>query len=527
MCGIAGVYTPGKSVVVKLAKIMKKEWTRGHTSFGIETYDEKGNLYIRKGMRTPGDEDLEGLKGDIGIGHQRYSTRGSNKKYFLKRNSQPMSLHIFPIKGGGFVAERCDYVYEDELEVKSMMSIAHNGDIFNTEERRDYHYQCDIKYFAWPFADELAKDYDGTISKEKLTKVARKVIPQLKGSFSFVGYTVDRNRNKTMFAGRDPWGIKPGFIGEVDGGYAVASEDAALKTIGCKREDIFEMKQGHFYIIDMDHDTERVEVEDVEIKVEKPAFCAFEFVYFADRNTTFRGRNVARIRNEMGRRLGKEHPLNVHMVVPIPESGRSVAIGYSHATGVLYEEGYSKNRGISDIRTFILQEQEARDEEVLNKLDPIREVLEGMDVAVADDSLVRGTTMRKLVKRTRDEGGANEVHVLMGCPPQVSPCYLGIDMRTRGEFAAARAARRLGYDIYKGFRDFDNMGLTKEELVNVIEEIKEEIGADGLYYLSFEGMSEIVGDGYCFGCWNPSLNPKDLRKDIISSIRDNPEGYRV
>jgi amidophosphoribosyltransferase len=522
MCGIAGVYTPGRDVSIKLVKILKKEWNRGHTSFGLETYDLDGKLHVRKGMRTPSEADLEGLVGDIGIGHQRYSTRGSNEPSFLRKNAQPVTLSLFEKNSGGFLVERCDHISEDDLKVRNVMSVAHNGDIFRNGEERDHFYECDVKYLAWPLADALAKGYDGNLGKKKLQEAARAVIPQLKGSFTFAGYTVDSKGQRTLFAGRDPWGIKPGFIGEVEGGYAVASENAALKTLGCKGDAITEMERGHFYTMDSDR-----KLEDMVIRAAEPSFCAFELIYFADMNSNFGGKSVARTRIELGRILGMEHPADADIVVGIPDSGRSVAIGYSYTTGLLYTEGYSKNRGLGDIRTFILQEQWQRDEGALDKNDPIRDVLEGMDVVITDDSLVRGTNIKKIVKRTREEGGASEVHVRIGCPPLISPCYLGIDMKARGEFAAANAASVLGYDVYKGFCDIDNMGLTKEELENTVEEIREEIGADSLGYLSFEGMRKVVGGGHCFGCWNPSLNPAELRAGIIDSIRMYPDGYRV
>jgi len=521
MCGIAGVFTPGKEVVAKLIDMLDKEWNRGHTSFGIETYSLDGILHIRKGKGTPDEEHLKTMRGDVGIGHQRYSTRGSNDEMFLKRNAQPIALHFYRKNEGPYKVERCDPVPEDDLKVRSMIVVAHNGDIFTTNEERDYFYQCDIKYLAWPFADELAKDYDGNITKEKLENVARKVIPKLKGSFTFVGYTIDRGSYPMMFAGRDPWGIKPGFIGKVKGGWAVASEDAALVTIGCKAEDIFEMKPGHFYTFDT-----KQRMHSIEIKKGEPAFCAFEYVYFSDIASNLEGKNVGQTRRELGYALGKEQPANADIVCPVPDSGRSLSIGYAEATGIPFREGLSLNRKRSK-RTFILQDQTERENEVLRKLIPIRAVMEGERVVLNDDSLIRGTTMKRIVKMVREIGGAAEVHVRIGCPPTAAPCYLGIDMKSRGEFAAARAASALGYDIYKGFKDFDNLGLTDEELEDVVEKIKEDIGADSLGYLSFETFKKIVGENCCFGCWNPSLNPKELRKDILTAIKEYPEGYRV
>jgi amidophosphoribosyltransferase len=182
---------------------------------------------------------------------------------------------------------------------------------------------------------------------------------------------------------------------------------------------------------------------------------------------------------------------------------------------------------MGDVRSFIMQEQWERDETALNKNDPVRAVLEGLDVILTDDSLIRGTNVRALVEMVRDDGEATEVHVRIGSPPTLAPCYLGIDMKSRGEFAAARAAERLGFNIFGDFADRTKMGLTKEQVAAVTEEVRKEIGADSLHYLSFEAMRKVLGSECCFGCWNPSLNPAELRADILDSIRKHPDGYRV
>jgi amidophosphoribosyltransferase len=343
----------------------------------------------------------------------------------------------------------------------------------------------------------------------------------MKGSYTFVGFAADRKTYVTMFAGRDPWGIKPGFIGHLDDGWAVASEDAALVTIGCEEEDIMEMERGKFYTMEMGG-----ELDEIVIRKGKPAFCAFEYVYFGDIASNFNGQNVGAIRKRLGRQLGIEQPVKADIVVPIPDSGRSAAVGYAYATGMEYEEaGLSKNRK-SNKRTFILQDQRERDSEVLRKMIPVKKILEGRRVVLVDDSLVRGTTMRKLVDKVREVGGAEEVHVRISCPPTIAPCYLGIDMKGRGEFAAARAAQDLGFDFYGGFKDPLQMGLDGDKLQTVVTKVRDAIDADSLGYLSMKSFRKITGGDCCFGCWNPALNPDELRDDILRFIKEHPEGER-
>lgn len=531
MCGIAGVYTPKNRVIDQLATIVEKEWNRGHTSFGFETYDVEGYLHARKGKTAPLNRDLRGANGDMGIAHQRYSTRGSNEKGFLERNAQPYAVHYLPINNGKVnghhiqQVERCDTSPVLDLPVKSMMAIAHNGDIFDTGERRDWFYQCDIKYLAWPFADALFENYEqdgATITAKKLFDTARKVIPTLKGSFSYVGFVVDRNHEKKMFAGRDPWGIKPGFFGKLKNGWAVASEDDPLVALGCRHDEIEEMKRGFFYVFD-----DSGEYKSAQIKVGKCAGCSFEDIYFASKGSSFLGKSIADNSELMGQLLGKEQPVVADIVVPVPDSGRSVAVGYAYETNIRYRDtGLIKNRK-RDKRTFILNKQSSRASEVRRKLTANWWVLHGQRVVITDDSLIRGTNVRALVEMVREDGEAKEVHVRIGSPPTIAPCYLGIDMKSRGEFAAARAAEKLGFNIFGDFADRTKMGLTKEQVTAVTEEIRKEIGADSLGYLSLEGLQSILGPNRCYGCWNPALNPEELADEILTAIKEHPEGYRV
>ena len=381
-------------------------------------------------------EDVRGLKGDRGIGHVRYSTVGTSSA----ENAQPVVMSTN---------------YGD-------IALAHNGEIVNAGRLRE-----DLKKKGWAFATTsdseiiirlLANDIADTGDPPRSV---RNVMSLLNGSYSMTLMVDDR-----VFAVRDPYGIRPLCIGRTKEGFAAASESVVFDTLG--GEFMRDVEPG-----------ELVEILPGEVKSFKTglargrAHCMFEWVYIARADSCLDGRLVYDVRRKIGRRLAIEQPVDVDVVVPVPDSGRSHSMGYAEQSGIPYSEGLMKNRYVE--RTFIMPEQTDRSTSVMLKLNPLKSVIKDKRIALVDDSIVRGTTMRKIVQLVRN-AGAKEVHVRIGSPPIRTPCYFGIDMKTRDQFAAT--------------------GRT-------VDQIAEMLTADSLGYISVEGLVEAIGhsaNDLCLGC---------------------------
>jgi amidophosphoribosyltransferase len=265
---------------------------------------------------------------------------------------------------------------------------------------------------------------------------------------------------------RDPHGMRPLCLGRLGSGYVLASESCALDTVGA--EFVRDLEPGELVSIGPEG------VKSLRFAPADKAFCIFEFIYFARPDSRIEGVNVHEARRRAGLRLAAEHPAAADLVVPVPDSGISAALGYAEASGIPYAVGLIKNRYVG--RTFIQPAQETREFGVHLKLNPVREVLAGKRVVLVDDSIVRGTTSRRIVRLLRN-AGAREVHVRISSPPITNPCYYGIDTPTHTELIAARCN---------------------------VEEIRQAIDADSLGYLSLEGLKEAVGlpgEPYCLACF--------------------------
>lgn len=416
---------------------------RGQESGGISAHDDAGATRTHRGMGLVDSifspDTLAALPGRVAIGHVRYATTGASQV----ENAQPV-------------------VVESQ---KGTLALAHNGDIVNSGELRD-----DLKSRGWAFltsndtevavrmlASELAQT-------ENRVKAIRNVMKHLNGSYCFVLLIGDK-----VYAVRDPLAIKPLCIGELrDGrGYVVASESTALNILDASI--IRDVEPGE--IIELGADGWRSHPSP-QPRAEK-AHCMFEYVYFARADSVIDERPVHEVRTNIGAALAKEAPVEADVVIPVPDSGRTHALGFSRATGIPFAEGLMKNRYVH--RTFIMPDQNMRDIGVRMKLNPVRSVVSGKRVVLVDDSIVRGTTMRRIVQMLR-EAGAAEVHVRIGSPPIVSPCYLGIDMNTRKQLVAAN---------------------------HTVPEIRELIGADSLAYISLDGLQDAIGHeprDLCTGC---------------------------
>ncbi|MGQ9582568.1 MAG: amidophosphoribosyltransferase [Thermoplasmatota archaeon] len=435
---MVGIASTGP-VALQLYYALRALQHRGQESAGIATHTDR--IKCVRGMGLVHEVFIEGpmdLPGSTGIAHVRYSTTGASRI----ENAQPVVAS----------SHRGD------------IALAHNGDIVNADSIRN-----ELKKLGWAFITTTDSEVlirllaNEIASADDLARAVRNLMRTIVGSYSIVLLLQDR-----VVAIRDPLGIKPLCIGRLPegAGHIAASETVALDVIGA--EPIREVEPG-----------EMVELTAKEVRAQRlatshnTAHCMFEWVYFARPDSILSGRYVFDVRWCFGKRLAEERPVEADVVVPVPDSGRTHAQGYAEASGIPYVEGLIKNRYIG--RTFILPTREARELNVQLKLNAIRSRVGGRRVVLVDDSIVRGTTTGKIVDLLR-RAGAREVHVRIGSPPIRAPCYLGIDMKTRDQFAAT--------------------GRTEEDIARLI-------GADSVGYLSIDGLVDCIGiprSDLCLGC---------------------------
>jgi len=436
-CGVFAIAS-STNVTIESFYALRVLQHRGQESAGIAVFNSgikcvKGMGLAHVALKT---EDLKGLVGNKGIAHVRYSTYGSSNI----ANAQPIVVSTN---------------YGD-------IALAHNGEIVNADTIMD-----ELKKKGWAFITSsdseiivrlLANDIANTGDPVKSIK---NLMSMLQGAYSLTLMIDDR-----VFAVRDPLGIRPLCIGKTSDGYAAASESVVFDTLG--GEFVRDLEPGE--IIELLPD-EAKSIKSGHAKGR--AHCMFEWVYIARADSNMDGRLVYEVRRKIGQRLAKEQPVDADIVVPIPDSGRSHAIGYAEEAGIRYSEGLMKNRYVE--RTFIMPEQSERSTGVMLKLNPLKSVIKDRRVVLVDDSIVRGTTTRKIVQLVRS-AGAKEVHVRIGSPPIRAPCYFGIDMKTREQFAATGRA---------------------------VEDIAKLITADSLGYISVEGLVESIGhspNDLCLAC---------------------------
>ena len=473
MCGIVGIIG-NKPVSRLIYHSLFSIQHRGQSSAGMLMYD--GNINVTKDaglVREIFDEEKKiDIPGKIGIGHTRYSTAGMDDLESLKRNAQP------------------------EYLVNPFLASVHNGNIFNCTEiskktDRKPRTECDIQCLLLPMADKL---YKKELSVETISEACKEIMQVVKGSYSAL-FLADSGNDPYLFAMTDPYKVRPLVLGKQNGTYCLTSETRVFKKINF--EYIKDIPGGSIIIINKNGE---IFEKQVIKKEERP--CMFEYVYFAKPDSRINGRSVHNVRAEIGRLLAKEYPVEADLVVPVPESGRHYATGYASESGIPLDEGIMKDK---DERSFIQQTQESRDKVVEEGLSYLRSVLRGKRVVIVDDSIVRGTNMRKLVDGIRD-AGAKEVHVRIGCPPLVAPCYLGIDMRSKKEFIARK----------------------KNGEIKTVEKINKDIGADSLAYSSIESLKKAIGFETCRGCIDfPNGYPKDMIKDVKKLFKQDKQGKRA
>ena len=427
-CGVFGVWAPGEEVSKLTYFGLYALQHRGQESAGIATSNGK-KLLVYKDMglvsQVFSESALESLVGHVAIGHTRYSTTGSSSW----RNAQP----TLGKTASGTVA------------------LGHNGNLTNTSElleilRANYPDQSDNEITGGNTTDTavltalLAGNPDNS-----LENTALELLPKVKGAFSLVFMD-----EQTLYAARDPQGVRPLVLGRLERGWVVASETAALDIVGASF--VREVEPGELIAIDENG------LRTKQFAAPKRAGCVFEYVYLARPDTSINGRNVYDARVEMGRALAKEYPVEADLVIPTPESGTPAAIGFSQESGIPYGHGLVKNAYVG--RTFIEPSQTIRQLGIRLKLNPLKDVIKGKRIIVVDDSIVRGNTQRALGQMLR-EAGAKEIHVRISSPPITWPCFYGVDFATRAELIAT--------------------GLAPDE-------VRMSIGADSLGYLSKDGM---------------------------------------
>ncbi len=457
-CGVFGVWAPGEDVANLTYYGLYALQHRGQEAAGIAVSDGRRMVVFKDlGLVSQvfDEQVLSSLKGHLAVGHCRYSTTGST----TWENAQP----TFRTTATG-----------------SGIALGHNGNLVNSAELRD-----EVKALragardrgaipASTDSDLVSELLAGTAADIGVEEAALRLLPRVRGAFSLVFAD-----EQTLYAARDPHGVRPLVLGRLERGWVVASETAALDIVGASM--VREVEPGELLAIDAGG------LRSSRFAAPEPKGCVFEYVYLARPDTSISGRSVHATRVEIGRRLADEHPVEADLVIPVPESGTPAAIGYAQGSGIPYGQGLVKNQYVG--RTFIQPSQTIRQLGIRLKLNPLREIIRGKRLVVVDDSIVRGNTQRALVRMLR-EAGALEVHVRIASPPVQWPCFYGIDFATRAELVAS------GLDT---------------------EGVRRSIGADTLGYVSVEGMvaaSEQPRSRLCAACFTgeyPIPLPEEAR----------------
>jgi amidophosphoribosyltransferase len=447
-CGVFGIFGHPEAANLTYLGLYALQH-RGQESAGIATSDGS-TIRVSRAMGHVADafdeRALESLPGHIAIGHTRYSTAGESRL----QNAQPILIDC----------------------AHGQIAIAHNGNLVNARELRDRLVR-DGSIFQTSSDTEVilhlyARSREGSVEDALVESIS-----QVNGAFSLVLLTKDR-----LIAARDPHGFRPLALGRLGDAYIVCSETCALDLIGAT------------YVRDVEPG-ELLVISEGGVRSLRPfppaqlAHCVFEHVYFARPDSYVFGKSVNEVRTQLGRMLARESPVPADVVSPIPDSGVCAATGFAEESGLPMEMGLIRNHYVG--RTFIQPQQAIRHFSVRIKLNPVRSVLEGRRVVLVDDSIVRGTTSRKIVRMVR-AAGAKEVHLRISCPPTVSPCFYGVDTPSRSELIAAN---------------------------QTLDEIREYVEADSLAYLSLDGLMRAVGSGsssYCSSCYTgvyPVAFPRD------------------
>ncbi|MGE5474060.1 MAG: amidophosphoribosyltransferase [Ignavibacteriales bacterium] len=459
-CGVFGIFNVNNYDAASLTYYgLYALQHRGQESAGIAVSSDN-EIFYHKDMGLVNEvfkpDILKELKGDIAIGHVRYSTTGSS----LRENAQPMVARY----------------------VRGKLAIAHNGNLVNAAELRLeleskgalFQTSIDSEVIANLLARECIKDKPTESSLEEISA-------RLKGSYAVIVMTGNK-----LIGMRDPNGFRPLSLGKLGDSYIMASETCALDAVGA--EFIKDFEPGEIIVVDKSGMTS------IKTKpAEKTSMCIFEYIYFARPDSIMNGINVYDARKAAGRMLAKENPVEADLVIGVPDSGLSAALGYSEESGIPFDQGLIKNRYTG--RTFIQPEQAQREIGVRIKLNALKTIIEGKRLVLVEDSIVRGTTIRWIIQLLR-QAGAKEIHMRVASPPYKHPCHFGIDISSSSCLIAA----------------------TKE-----VQDICDSIGADSLCYLSKEGLVQTVkkaGCDFCTACFDncyPIEVPEEGDKNIFEN----------
>ncbi|MBR1798023.1 MAG: amidophosphoribosyltransferase [Clostridiales bacterium] len=457
-CGVYGIYSRsgGEGISRACYYGLFALQHRGQESCGIAVNND-AEIICLKDMGLVGEvftpDKLDRLKGSIAIGHVRYSTTGAS----TKENAQPLVTHY----------------------VKGTISIAHNGNLTNCNTlRREledngaiFQTTVDSEVIAYMVAGERAKSPSIEVAVEN-------VMRRIEG-----GYALLVMSPRKLIAARDPYGLKPLVMGELNGDTVFASETCAL--VACGATYIRDVKPGEIVIADENG------VTSVQTPARRKAGCVFEYIYFARPDSVIDGISVYDSRIEAGKLLYEQHPVDADIVIGVPESGIDAALGFSQASGIPYVKGFVKNNYVG--RTFIKPSQEQRADSVRIKLNPIESAVKGKRVVMTDDSIVRGTTIANIVRMLR-QAGALEVHVRISSPPFLYPCFYGTDVPSREKLIACKYS---------------------------IPEIRDIIGADSLGYLDINSLNRMLGlreneeKIYCDACFTGDYPNEQTGIDLL------------
>ena len=453
-----GVFAPGEDVARLTFFGLHSLQHRGQESAGIATSDgERIRLFAEMGLVTQifDERALAGLPGTHAIGHTRYSTSGSSRI----ENAQP-----FIVRGP-----------------HGPLAVAHNGNVVNAQLLREGLEADGVTFDASSDTEVIARlivNASGETWEQRFAQLMRRAT----GAYSLTILSPEG-----VFAVRDPMGVRPLCIGQLDGGYVFASETCALDHLGATF--LREVEPGEVVFANEDGLSSWFPVGKRDIEMVGPQkLCLFEFIYFARPDSRLGGELLHPVRMRMGAAAAREHPVEADLVIGVPDSATAAAIGYAQESGIQYAEGLMKNRYVG--RTFIQPDQRLREQGVYLKFNPLPEVIRGKRLVVVDDSIVRATTTPRLVKMLRD-AGASEIHLRITSPTIEHPCFYGVDMASRAELIAAH-------------KD--------------LEEIRQHVGADSLHFLSIESTVEATNQGadsHCMACFTgeyPGEVPLQLDK---------------
>ena len=465
-CGVVAIYSHPEAETLAYLGLHALQH-RGQESAGIVTSDGM-TLHIHKAMGLVADifteKKLSRMRGTLAIGHTRYSTTGDSALL----NAQPIMVQ----------------------SNKGMIALAHNGNLTNAGEIRA-RMEAQGSIFQTSSDTEVIVHLIAHSREQTLPEAIADALRQVEGAFSLVMISPDR-----IFAARDPRGFRPLAMGRIPAlpgqrqdTIVFASETCAFDLVGATYER--EVKPGELIIVGPEGIASHLYTAALP-----QSSCIFEHVYFSRPDSRVFGRPVQESREQLGRQLAIEAPADADLIVPVPDSGVTAAMGYAAESGIPLRFGLIRNHYVG--RTFIEPQQSVRDFGVKLKLNPVRSLLEGKRVVLIDDSIVRGTTSRKIVRMIRN-AGAKEVHMRISCPPTISPCFYGVDTPRKKELIAAN---------------------------NSVEEIRKYIGADSLSYLSLEGLKKACHDGekttYCTACYTGNYPTKllEIEENLPATVEE-------